>query len=141
MKKYLFKKNKTQSSGFIALFSIILISFILVLVSVNLSFYNFSARFNILDSESKVKSKALAESCLELARLAFAFDNDFLGNDIVVDIGENNCDYFVLNTPPPYPTIIAHSVVNNAHTYLKVNVDTSTPFIQIISYKELSTYP
>lgn len=140
MKKNLPKKTYTQSSGFVALFSIILISFILVLVSVNLSFYSFSARFNILDSESKVKSKALAESCLELARLTLALDNNFLGNDIVVDIDENNCDYSILNTPPS-PTIISHSVINNAHSYLKVIVDKNSPLISIISFEELSVYP
>lgn len=129
-----------QSNGFIALFSIILISFILVLVSVNLSYYSFSARFNILDSESKVKSKALAESCLELARLAIAINNNFLSNNIVIDIDEYNCDYSILNTPPN-STIISHSVVNNAHTYLKSTIDTKIPSIPIILYQELSTLP
>lgn len=140
MKNDLTKNPNNKSSGFIALFSIILISFILFLISVNLSFYSFSTRFNILDSESKLKSKALAESCLELGRLALAIDNNFLVNDIVIDIDENNCNYSILSSPP-YPTIMSHGVVNNAHTYLEVNVDTSTPSILMISYKELSAFP
>ncbi len=129
-------KKVNKSTGFIALFSVIIISFILVLVSVNLSYFSFSARFNLLDSESKVKSKALAESCQELARLALAFDNNYLVNNITIDINEDNCNYSVLNTPP-YQIILSHSVVNNAHTYLKTEVDATVFSIPIISYQEL----
>lgn len=140
MKKYFVKKTNNQSCGFIALFSIIIISFILVLVSVNLSFFSFSARFNILDSESKIKSRALADSCLELARLALANDNNYLVNDVVVDIDEYNCDYSILSSYP-YTTIISHSVINNAHTYLQTTINKDDRMIPIITFKELSTYP
>jgi len=129
-----------NNRGFIALFSVIIISFILVLVVITLSFNSFSTRFNIFDSESKIRSKALADGCLELARLNLALDNNFVGNNIIIDIDSDKCDYSIQNTLP-YKTVISHSIINNAHTYIEALVDVNTPSIAIISFRELPTYP
>jgi len=135
MKKLNINKINFQN-GFLALFSVIIISFILVLISSTLSYFGFSTRFNILDSESKIKSKILAESCLESARLALALDNNYLVDDMVININNYNCIYSIQNTVP-YPTIISHSTVNNSHTFLKATVDINTPSILVVSFKEI----
>lgn len=127
-------------SGFIAMFSVIIISFILILISTTLSFSNFSTRFNILDTESKNQSKLLAQACLESARLYLSINNTFSNDIVTINIDNYNCDYSIQNTLP-YPTIISHSVINDAHTYFKTLVNKDNISIPIISFEELPTYP
>lgn len=66
------RDKKRNSGGFIALMSAIIISVILLLIVVNLSFSSFYSRSNILDSELKERSSALAEACVDTALLKLA---------------------------------------------------------------------
>lgn len=84
--------NQKNNKGFIALFSVILISFVLLLVTTTLSFAGFSGRFNILESEYKKRSRELAEACLATARLKLAENNFYSGNGIV-SVGSDTCHY------------------------------------------------
>jgi hypothetical protein len=128
---------KNKQNGFIALFSVIIISFVLILVATTLAFSGFFTRFNILDSESKSRSAYLAEACVESARLALAENKNFAGNN-TVHIDPDSCDYSVIGSPT---TIISHSAVNDANTYLRVVVSVNNSSIPIVSFEELANYP
>jgi hypothetical protein len=120
-----------KEKGFIALFSVVIISFVLILVAVTLSFTGYFSRYDILDSENKKRSEALAEACLESARLAIAIDN-YSFTKTEVSVGNEKC-YYRISTDKI--KIIALGVVNNTYTYywVEINGDYS-----IKSFKEYS---
>ncbi len=124
---------KNNKNGFIALISVIIISFVLLLMTITLNFAGFSARFNIFDSESKEQSNQLANACIDSARLAIGSD-EATTNKVVVDIDDKKCAYKILNLNE----ITAHACVNKAETFYKAVVDTDTPNIPITSFLELS---
>ena len=61
--------NKKRNKGFVALMSAIIISVILLLIITNLSLTAFYSRSDVLDSELKDRSSALAEACVDTAIL------------------------------------------------------------------------
>ncbi len=78
--------------GFIALLTTIIISFVLLTIVVAVSFMGFFGRFNILGSEAKERSSALAEACIQTAILKFSQDNSYNGNDWIF---VNNTSCFI----------------------------------------------
>jgi hypothetical protein len=124
-----------MNKGFIALFSVIIITAILLLAAASLSFTGFSARFNILDTELKSTSDALADGCLDQAMLNVASGVDYEGE---VEIGEEVCEILsVINDDEA--TIFTKGSYKNANTYYKATVNTDT--FEFSSFEELSTYP
>ena len=119
-----------MSKGFIALFSVIIISLVLLLVASALSFSGFFARFNILDSELKAQSEGLADACIEHVRLALALDAAFSGSG-EVDIDGEKCEYEVSDGE-----VKAWAEVSNAHTYYFAEVNLDEPKIPITSFRE-----
>lgn len=129
--------SKNKKSGFMALFSMIIISFILLIVAIDLNYSNLLIYFNISDSESKKISESLALSCLEAARLSLAFDKNLSGDNFSMNIEGNFCYYSISNTPILYiKEIIAHSSYKKARTYYRIDVNINTPEISIISFVE-----
>lgn len=124
----------SYNNGFIALFSVIIVSFILLLAAVSLSFSGFFARFNILDSELKARSDALAEGCLEAALLELAKDNTHLGGD-TIGIDDETCNYEI----SPGGIVQAWAQVGAAHTNYRIEVNLDS--LDIIFLEELSTLP
>lgn len=127
---------KNNPRGFIALFSVIIISFMLIIVAVTLSLSGFSGRFNVFDSESKERSNSLADACIESARLAIALKNYDLNEEVKVDVDGEECIYKIL---PGGSEIIAWAITNSAHTYYAVKVNTNESKIPICDFQELLT--
>ena len=121
---------KNSSAGFIALFSVIIITSVLLISAVALSFTGFLGRFNVFDSELKAESSALAEACIERVRLEFALDDSFSGSG-EVDIDGEKCEYEVSGGE-----IKAWAEVSNAHTYYYAEVNLDEPKIPITSFRE-----
>src|ERR1035437_3862474 len=111
--------KRKNDSGFIALMSAIVMSAILLLIASTLSFTGFSGRLNILDSEYKEKSSALAEACMDTAILKIANNKDYIliaPNDHNILVGSDSCNIVSLspNTPRIFPiTIKTQALVNN----------------------------
>ncbi len=130
---------KKQHKGFMALFSVIIISATLMLIAVSLSFSGFYGRFNVFDSESKEKSNTLAEACIDSALLELAVYTTFSQSTIsTIQIGADSCSILNVTNSGGQATIIAHAAVSNAHTYYKAIIDMTT--FKIISFEELPTY-
>ncbi len=125
---------KKQNEGFLALFSVVIISFILLSAAVTLNFSGFFGRFNILDSESKERSDNLANSCINQARLILVSQADFTGTG-QIKLAKDSCNYEIL----PGGKIIAWAVVNNAHTYYQAKIDLLTATNPLISFEECKT--
>jgi hypothetical protein len=121
-----------KEKGFIALFSVIVISTVLLLVATTLSFSGFFGRFNVLDTESKSRSDELAEACIEYATLQLANDNTFTVSDEEVEVGTEKCNYDVASGGK----INSRAEVNSAHTYFYAEVDLSDPSLPITDFEE-----
>ena len=94
--------NLETQKGFIALMSAVIISIILLLIATNLSLTSFYGRSNILDSELKERSSALAEACADTALLKLANDPSYAppvgGEPVAVDDDECIIDSVVGDT-------------------------------------------
>ena len=133
--------NKHQN-GFIALISAIIISALLLIITMATSMAGIFGRFNILDSESKERSLALAEACVDTAIMETTTAVYSTNKDVFV--GPNSADKcrilsVELNQPTVGQTrIITQSIINKAYTTLTVVIDTD---YNIISWEETATYP
>ena len=131
---------QNKDKGFIALFTVIIVSFVLLIVAVNLGFAGFNQRFNIFYTESKEKSFYLAHSCTEEVRLRLALDKNYPGDESLA-IGNESCYVFPTQNNSGDVSVIARAIKNDAYTFLKVIFDTDDPLVPVISFQELPTYP
>ncbi len=86
----IYTKRKTNR-GFMALISVIIISAILLLVATSLSSSSFYGGFNVLDSELKERSSALAEACIDTAILRLANNPSYNPTDEYISLGGDGC--------------------------------------------------
>lgn len=127
---------RNNNKGFIALISVVIISFVLLLVATTLGLKGFFSRFNVLDSENKAKSAGLANGCIEAARLKLANNTSFTTlSDTDIFINTEKCTYRISSGGK----IKAWSIVNKAQTYYGVIVDTGNPSLPINCLVELKT--
>lgn len=131
------RENKQNDKGFIALTSAIIVSVVLLLIATTLSFTGFSSRFNILDSEFKERSSALADACLDVALLGFAQNPSYLGN-VNVSVGGNSCSISTVTTSGSEKTFVTRGIYSNSYTNLEVTVDATT--FSVISVEEIPIF-
>lgn len=131
------KNKKQNNNGFIALMSAIIISAVLMLIVINMSLTGFYSRTNILDSETKERSSALADACIDIALLGFAQNASYTGN-INVTVGENSCFIGPVTTSGSQKIFKIKAIIANYYTNLNVIID-GTNF-SIISTEETPTF-
>ena len=128
-----------NKKGFVALMSAIIISVILLLLVTNLSLTGFYSRLNILDSELKDRSSALAEACADMAILKLVNDINYVlvAMDHNISVKTEYCDIYSLTSTSSNITIITKANYNNIYfTTLKIIVD-STNNMSVISWEEI----
>ncbi len=124
-------KNNT---GFIALVSAVIISVVLLLVATNLSITSFYSRSNILDSELKEKSLALAEACADTAILKLVNNPNYNPINESVVVGGDNC--IIQSVAGTNPKIISvRTNYRNYITKLEISIDPAT--MMVIYWKEM----
>lgn len=129
-------KKSNCNGGFVALITAIILTAILLVVTVTLNQTGFLTRGILLDSEYKERSSALAEACVDVARLKLANNSLYLGDEPEVLIGSEMCEIFHVDPPVADQQIIkTRAVYNKAVTNLEVTVD-STDF-SVISWEEV----
>ncbi len=124
-------------NGYLALTSIIIISILVLTISLSLEFSGFFARFNILDSEYKERSLALADACADKALLKIVQNASYPGNETII-IGDNSCNILPIETLGNQKTIKTSAVYQNAASNIKVIMN-MTDF-SIISWEELPEF-
>jgi len=127
-----------NSQGFMALFSVIIISLLLLVVAVTLNFTGFFARFNVLDTELKARASALADACLDHAMLAIAEDDSYTGDENI-NVEGDPCHIYHIDVADTVATITTHAEYSNANATFKAEFDFES--FTITSYRELSTSP
>ena len=126
--------------GFIALMSAVVISVVLLLLATAGSLTGFYSRANILDSEYKEKSAALAEACVDQALLELVNDPSWEG-DATSTIGSEQCYVGQVQNNTPISgqkTFKTRSISHNAYTNLEVVVNATT--LSLVSFKEWPTF-
>ncbi len=123
---------KNNKKGFMALFSVIIVSFVLLLMTITANFSGFTGRFNIFYSENKEKSNELADACIEEARLAIALNDYVVGIAEEIIINDQQCEYEILNGNK----ITTHACVNKAQTFYEVIYENESS-VSLTSFKEL----
>ncbi|MDP3954244.1 MAG: hypothetical protein Q8Q06_02405 [bacterium] len=131
-------KIKNNQEGFIALVSAIVISLVLMAIVFSLSFRGFFGRFNLLDSEFKERSIAVAEACGDNALLRLAQDINYAGSESF-DIGDDTCKVLPINNILSPRVIYATANVYSAVTNLKITVDEAT--LSVSSWQEIPKRP
>ncbi len=120
-------------AGYIALSSVIIISLLLVTITAALSLVSYYSRFNILESEYKQRSVALAQSCVDYAFSQLVVNPNYSGNECL-NFSSNNCKV-VSVTAGSYPKTI-QSQAQYEKSYTNLSIVTNSSF-QIQSWQEL----
>ncbi len=130
---------KTFYAGFTALISAIIISAVLLVIAVTGGLTGFFGRSNVLDSEFKHMSAAIAEACADHALLQLANSSTFYDvSGATTTISGNACYVSQATTAGPQKTFKARSYYKNFYTTLKVTIQTSDT--SVILWQEISTY-
>ena len=132
------KQRQCRQEGFIALMSAVVISVLLLAITVSLGFSGFFTIFNVLDSESKERSRALAEACADVAMLNLAQSQP--QPTIPVPVGPDHCNIISVqgNVPKPSQTTIqTQACVNKSVTNLRIIIGGD---FKVISLEELPNF-
>lgn len=121
--------------GYIAMTSAIIISMLVMAIVFAVSMTGYFSRANIMTSEFKDLSLALAEGCAEKALLKYAEDNSYAGNENI-SIDSYECTILPVETSGSNKIIKMKATVQNATSNIKVTFDANN--MTIISWEELS---
>lgn len=103
--------------------SAIIISAILTVVIVGASLTGWNSRFNILDAESKERSSALADACVDTILIRLAYDSSYAGGESVL-VGSDTCRVLAAQNPVGNPRVFpVQAIFNHAYTNVLVTVD------------------
>lgn len=125
-----------KREGYIALMSAIIISVILMGLLTTLSLGGFFGRFNVLKSEFKNRSFALAQGCAEAAFLNLTENPGYTGSSTLA-VASDTC--IIFNIPLGSGVIKTQGIFQHAYTNLKLTVATNT--MTIVSFEEVPVLP
>lgn len=134
-------QNKSSKKGFIALVSVILLSFVFITFAVSIGVSGFLGRSNQLETEYKEQSIASAEACVEKAIADLVAENPTTGT-ITFGSGAFSCTVVSITADTPSAgetTVKAQGVHNDSYTNLVVVVDSTTQ--DVLSWREYATMP
>lgn len=132
------KNTISYNQGYITLMSAIIISALLLAITVSLGFNGLFGRLNIVDSESKERSSALAKACVDQEILNLAKEVPYTNP---VQVGSDQCTIVSVAADVPnvgQTTIKTQAVINKSYTDLQVIIDSSN--FSIISWQECATF-
>ena len=124
-----------NNSGFMALISAIIISVILLLIASSLNLTSFYNRSDILDSELKEKSLALAEACVDMAILKLANNQNYTPSNEIVNVGTDTCTIQSVISSSNQKTINVKADYNHYVTNLKIIINSSD--LHVVSWEEI----
>jgi len=125
-----------KQKGFIAIVSSLIIAAMLMLILFTLNFNQFMARFNILDSEYKEQSLALAEMCIENGILHLAQDPTFSGG-VTLGSGSDTCDLLTISTSGSNTILRSTASINSSFSNIRVEVD---PNLAVVTWNEVASH-
>ncbi len=126
------------TAGFIALISAVIISAILLIVATSGSLSGFTTRFDIVASEYKEHSLALADACVDRVLLQLSFNPSYSGSEtVLIGSSGDQCQIFASSGTNPR-TFTVQGVYEDAYTNLTVVADVNA--LTINSYQEVAHF-
>ncbi|SRR3989344_428906 len=130
-----------SEKGFIALFTAIILSVVLILVSISLNRGGYLTRWETLDAEYKNRSLALAEACLDMAMLKLANNPTYAGGETNLMVGYDKCDIGAVSAGGFQYTINTSAVFPDASVWsqgavTKLNVVVNSADFSLVSWVE-----
>lgn len=126
---------QSQTSGYVATISAIIITGIVLAVAVAFSSGNFLGRFDSQNVETKDLSWYIAHSCLEYARARLS-RGSYSGNEIV-PVGTYQCSILSLTQNATSTIIRSTATVNGKSSNLRLTVNNST--LRTIQLEEVTS--
>ncbi len=129
-----------SQSGFIAIMSSIIIVLVVTTMAFALGMLGFFNRFNILDSQLKETSFALAEACGDTALLNLANNPNYTPVNEVVSFGSEQCTIVSLQSDTPainQTTIKTKAVENTSVSNIQIVVNSDD--LSVITWQEIPT--
>ncbi len=126
-----------KQKGFVALVTAVFISASLLIVVTTLSLSGFYSRYNVLDSEFKEQSLALADGCADIALVNIAINSAYLGN-ATSTIGGSECYVGSVSMSGSNKIFRTRGIYKNTYTNLEVTVNSST--LAVVSWKEIPIF-
>ena len=126
-----------MKKGYIALISSIIISMLMLMISLTLSFTGFFSRINILNAEFKEISLRLAEACVDVALLKLSENQSYQGNENIA-INDKQCSILIIEAAGNEKVIKTKANFQKAVTNLKIKVNNAD--LSVISWEELAKF-
>ena len=126
-----------MKKGYIALISSIIISMLMLMISLTLSFTGFFSRINILNAEFKEISLRLAEACVDMALLKLSENQSYQGNENIA-INDKQCSILIIEAAGNEKVIKTKANFQKAVTNLKIKVNNAD--LSVISWEELAKF-
>ncbi len=131
---------KNGQQGFIALISVIVLGFVLMITVLTLGSRGIGSRFALLDLERKEASDALARGCVEVARVVVVNDATYEiapSAPVHVEVGSSQCTIRSIDAGTPssgFSLVQVSASSTGATTNLEIVVDSATGNVN--SWKE-----
>lgn len=116
---------KKSENGFVVLMSTIILSAVMLAVVFSLSTSGFFTRLNLLDSENKEASFALAEACGQIAVLKLHQNSSYTGNETIT-VEREVCRILAKETSGSEIIIKTKSTIGGAVSNVIINLDSIT---------------
>ena len=116
------KSNRPSQSGFAALMSAIIISFVALDAALLSSAFALQIRSHALHQEYKVESEALALSCLNRTLLELILTENYLGHEMIT-IGKKHCIVRSITHSESDIRVETEGSVQNFHTRLLTSIN------------------
>ncbi|MEK9176995.1 MAG: hypothetical protein AAB923_01745 [Patescibacteria group bacterium] len=134
--------RSATAKGFMALISVIVISFVFLIAVVSLGQFGLAGRLLLLDVENKAASEGHAEACVAVARILIVNDPLSALSNREVTQGDVTCTIVSLAPGTPssgYSTIKSQAMVASSTTNFVVVIDTTTH--NVVSWREHAVMP
>ncbi|OGY39211.1 MAG: hypothetical protein A2418_01305 [Candidatus Brennerbacteria bacterium RIFOXYC1_FULL_41_11] len=120
-------------SGYVALTSVIVISFLVMIIVFAASFSGFYLRENISDDYSKAITRELSEACAHLALLKLSQNKNYLGDE-TINVNSDVCLIRPVQSVGGTKEIKTSANWQGLYTNLKIIVFSTT--LELISWEE-----
>lgn len=118
--------NKQNQLGYMALIFIIILSLILAVVTISLSFVSYGFVEQGLIREHKYQSRYLAESCVQMALLRLNQSRSYVGGELVYLNKKDFCKILSVEDLGATKLIKVQGSYLDAYTNLEIVIDSQT---------------
>lgn len=125
-----------KPQGFIAIIATLILSAVILLVAVSNAARTRSQTQVLIEQEAKAKSRALADSCGEIALVKLGENNSYAGNETITPGGLACTIVSVTKSGNTY-VISARGESGRSHTKIEITVTSFDPMI-ITDWKEVA---